>query len=116
MIRFTTPDVLERYPNGRIEAPQRYVEYDGQVIVRTRRATHQRWVSEGWDPGPSGDLPYILGDKDCRPMDDIDGGGMNDHLSIREIEVYYVEDDDKVVYEVEPDDGQQTLTEVGSDA
>lgn len=95
---------LERFVNGRIEAPQRYVEHDGQVIVRTRRGTHQRWISEGWNPGRRGDLPYILGDKDCRPSDDESGGVMNGHLDVDEIEVYYVEDGETVHYRVDNTD------------
>lgn len=99
---------LERLLNGRVEASERYVEYDGQVIVRTRGSTLQRWKSSGWDPGPRGDLPYLLSSTYCRgTIDD----PMNSHLAIDEVEVYYVEDGETVRYRVETTDSDNEATD-----
>lgn len=94
-------EVVERYPDGRIPASGRYIDYDGQVIVRTRYGTHQRWVSEGWPRRRfrRGVAPYILGKRDCRPRDG-DRGVMNSHLSPDEYDVYYVDDSETVRYRV----------------
>ena len=91
---------LRRYAKtGMIEAPQRYIDYSGQVIVRERYSTYQRWIKEGWDGGIKRLAPYILGRTYCRRSDVLDP--MNDHLDEDELEIYYVEDRDKVVYKVE---------------
>lgn len=101
--RMDLAETLDRYPVGRVEAPERYIEYEGQVIVRTRHETSQRWIKEGWNPGRMGDLPYLLGERYCQPADDGDQeqDAMNDHLATAEVEVYYVEDGETVHYRVE---------------
>ena len=93
-----TRERLDRYPAGRILAPQRYIDYDGQVIIRTRYGTLQRWITEGWDTGRRGLLPYILGKRECREQPD--KAPMNDHLEAEEFDVYYVADSETVGYRV----------------
>lgn len=90
---------LSRTLDGKVEAPPRYVMYEGQVIVRTRAATSQRWVKEGWDTRRRGVYPYILGSSACteNPADE---DAMNPELGPNEISVFYVEDGDTVRYEV----------------
>lgn len=100
-----TVGAIERLPSGRVEAPQRYIDYEGQVIVRTRYATCQRWKTSGWDRRQV-PLPYILPRNACRPRPD--RGAANDHLATDEFQVYYVEGCETVRWRVEtdaPEDG-----------
>lgn len=94
-------DVVERYPDGRIPASRRYIDYEGQVIVRTRYGTTQRWIKAGWDGGRLGLAPYILGKSDCRRRDQ---DPMNPELAYNEFSVKYVEDGETVHYRVENTD------------
>lgn len=90
---------LPRDSQGRIEAPVGYVPYDRQVIIKTRYATCQRWKKEGWDRR-STTLPYLLGSHYCTGESDV-LEARNDHLEPHEVEVYYVEDSRRELYEVE---------------
>lgn len=92
------PEYAERLPNDKIEAPQRYIEYGGQVIVRTRHGTHQRFIKEGWNE--RGTYPYILDGGYCEAGRDDGGEARNDFLEPTQFSVYYVEDGDHVLYEV----------------
>ena len=94
-----TTQALRRLPDGKIDAPQGYVEYGGQVIVKTRYATVQRWKNSGWDSRRGEALPYILGADYCGRTDLVDV--RNDHLEENEVEVYYVDGSERVVYEVQ---------------
>lgn len=94
-------ETVERYPDGRIPSSRRYIDYEGQVIVRTRYGTMQRWKKSGWDGGRLGRAPYILGQGDCRPSD---SDPMNPELAADEFSVYYVEDNETVRYRVQNND------------
>ena len=94
---------VDRYPDGKIPAPRRYVDYDGQVIVRTRFSTHQRWKKAGSHVGRRSVAPYILHSSDCSG----DSGVLepyNDELEESQFSVYYVDDGETVLYEVSNDE------------
>lgn len=98
----TVPEMvgtLGRLPDGKINAPQRYVDYADQLVVRTRFGTSQRWVKQGWNPGRRGTAPYLLGAHYCRDEDD-DREPMNPELDVDEVELYYVDENDRERYEV----------------
>jgi len=92
---------LERYPDGTIPAPARYIHYSGQVIIRTCFATIQRWKKE--------QSPDLLTADYCTARD---RSPKNDSLDINEIQVYYVEDNETVTYRVTGD--QQVATDGGT--
>lgn len=93
---------LERHQNGNIEVPQRYIDYSGQLVIRTRFATVQRWKSEGWDGGSLGTAPYILSSRYCRGSETLKP--KNSALDADEISIYYVEDRETVRHRVIDDD------------
>lgn len=88
-----------RTEDGHVEAPERYVEYAGQVIVRTRNGTHQRWKKSGWHLRDV-DEPYILGREECQDRGRTDPDPMNPELGPTEFSVYYVADEETIRYEV----------------
>jgi len=92
------PFYLERLPDGKIEAPERFVEYEGQAVVRTRYLTEQKFTKPGWDHRRRGVYPYILGKSYCNGEEDREP--MNPELEGDQLTVYYVEDGDRVLYEV----------------
>lgn len=92
-------EAIKRHPDGRIPASRRYIDYDGQLVIRTRYATIQRWKSSGWDPGRMGDAPHMLEPHYCTGDSDT-LNAKNDHLEANQFEVYYVEDGERVYYEV----------------
>jgi len=100
----TTPiaETLRRLPNGRIEAPDGYVGYSGQLVIRTRYGTIQRWKKEGWDSGRMGELPYILAPHYCR--EESDTLAPKNDLELNEVSVHYVEHDEKRFYRVDDSD------------
>jgi hypothetical protein len=93
---------LERDHEGRIEAPEGYVPYDGQVIIKTRYATVQRFKNGGWDYKRRTTLPYLLASHYATGESDV-LEARNDHLEPNEVEVYYVEDSRRETYEVADD-------------
>ena len=97
-----TVERIHRYPDGRIPASRRYIDYDGQLVIRTRYGTIQRWVSEGWTDHRRPLAAYILGKDDCREREDLTP--MNSHLAYNEFEVYYVETGETYRHAVEEDD------------
>lgn len=92
------PIYVDRLPNGTIEAPQRYIDTEGKVIVRERFSTHTRFTKAGWDVRQRGESPYILGDAYCQPSEVLEA--MNDELEENQFTVYYVDDGERVLYEV----------------
>lgn len=94
------PFHVERLPDGSIEAPDRYLEYEGQVIVRTPHGTSQRFIDEGWDEKRRGPMPYILGKSCCTGEKSEYLKHRNDHLELNEFSVYYVSDSEHVLYRV----------------
>lgn len=91
---------IERYPDGYIPAGDRYVEYEGQVIIRTRHATYQRWTTEG---AHVHDLcaPSMLRPGDCRERDtERQNGPMNPDLDTNQCTVYYTKTGETYAYEV----------------
>ncbi|MCG1002882.1 MULTISPECIES: hypothetical protein [Halobacterium] len=92
----STTKKVERHPNGKIPATQRYIDYDGQLVIRTRYATIQRFKESGWDNRRKG-APYILHSDYCRESDTL--GPKNEHLDANEFTVSYV-DGETVKFEV----------------
>ena len=95
---------IERYPDGKIPASRRYIKYGGQLVIRTRYGTIQRWKTSGWDrkEGPAL-APYILHSDYCSGESDA-LAPRNEHLDVNQFEIFYVDDGDKVVYEVSDTD------------
>lgn len=98
---------IRRDPSGNVEAPDGYVDYAGQVIVRTRYATLQRFKKSGWDSRRGHPLPYILGSTYCtgEEVEKEDGEPMNPELGPTQFSVKYVETGETEFYEV-VDDGE----------
>lgn len=94
---------IEPYPDGYIPASRRYIDYSGQIVIRTRYGTIQRWISEGWDGGRLARAPYILS-KHVRIREHPEKSVMNDHLQPGQFTVYYVDAKETVGYEVVTDD------------
>lgn len=92
-------ETVERYPDGKIPASRRYIDYDGQVVIRTRYATIQRWTKPGWDVRRRRAPAYILTSEYCTG-ENTDSEPMNDHLDTDEVEVYYVADGETVRFNV----------------
>ena len=89
---------IERYPDGKIPASRRYLDYDGQLVIRTRYATIQRWTKAG--AGVDRRVaPCLLQSEYCRPDSDA-LAVKNDHLEANQFDVYYVESGETVRYEV----------------
>jgi hypothetical protein len=93
------PERIERYPDGRIPASRRYIDYDGQLIIRTRYATVQRFKSAGWDGGRMGHAPYILGRSYCTGESET-LEPRNEELEPNQLSLYYVEGSETKLYEV----------------
>ncbi|WP_254810682.1 hypothetical protein [Natronosalvus amylolyticus] len=92
------PEVIERYPNGNIPAPRAFIDYDGQLVIRTRYGTIQRWTKPGWDGGRLGHAPFILHSDKCRKREDAEP--MNPELEYNQFTVKYVETGERRLYEV----------------
>lgn len=91
---------IQRYPDGKIPASRRYIEYDGQLVIRTRYGTLQRWKDSGWDGGRMSHPPYILGAAYCTGESE-SLEPKNDKLEENQFSVYYVDDGETVLYEVD---------------
>jgi len=78
---------VERNPDGRIPATQRYIDYSGQLVIRTRYATIQRFKESGWDNRRNG-APYILHSDYCQESDTL--APKNEDLDANEFTVSYV--------------------------
>jgi hypothetical protein len=91
---------LERYPDGKIPAPRRYIDYSGQLVIRTRYGTIQRWKGDGCETVEGGVAPYILGAHWCGDESDV-LAAKNEELEVGQFSVYYVEDGETEYYEVD---------------
>ncbi len=92
---------VERDPDGRIPATQWYIDYSGQLVIRTRYATIQRFKQSGWDNHRKG-TPYILHSDYCRESDTL--APKNEDLDADEFTVSYV-GGETVKFEVIDDGG-----------
>lgn len=86
-----------RYPDGRIPAPREYIDYDGQLIIRTRYATLQRWKDAGCESVGERLAPYILTSDYCRNR--AEEHVMNE-IPVNQFTVYYVSDDTTKTYKI----------------